>query len=93
MVLREGWLTRRGTSLLALHGAPLLASTLIPPGADEALNDPQEIRERLPELAAVIDAGACSLEPTTVIDLTPMGAGEEPAVIRLGRGKLAALGL
>ena len=79
--------------LLALHGAPLLASTLIPPDADEPLNDPQEIRERLPELAAVIDAGACSLEPTTVIDLTPMGSGEEPEVIRTGRGQLTALGL
>ncbi len=79
--------------LLALHGAPLLASTLIPPGEEEPLNDPQQIRERLPELAAVIDAGACSLEPTSVIDLTPMGSGEEPEVIRTGRGPLAALGL
>ena len=79
--------------LLALHGAPLLASTLILPGEDEPLNDPQQIRDQLPELAAVIDAGACSLEPTSVIDLTPMGSGEEPVVVRLGRGKLAALGL
>lgn len=79
--------------LLALHGAPLLASTLILPGEEEPLNDPQQIRECLPELAAVIDAGACSLEPTSVIDLTPMGTGEEPVVIRLGRGLLAALGL
>ncbi|WP_043115602.1 L-threonylcarbamoyladenylate synthase, partial [Pseudacidovorax intermedius] len=32
--------------LLALHGAPLLASTLIPPGETEPMNDPQEIRDR-----------------------------------------------
>jgi len=33
--------------LLGLHGAPLIASTLIPPGEEQPLNDPQEIRERL----------------------------------------------
>ena len=32
--------------LLALHGEPLLATTLIPPGETEPLNDAQEIRER-----------------------------------------------
>jgi len=45
------------------------------------------------ELAAIIDAGACPKEPTTVIDLTPMADGGEPVVIRQGRGELAALGL
>jgi tRNA threonylcarbamoyl adenosine modification protein (Sua5/YciO/YrdC/YwlC family) len=32
--------------LLMLHGEPLLATTLIPPGETEALNDAQAIRER-----------------------------------------------
>ena len=80
--------------LLALHGAPLLATTLIPPGETEPLNDPHEIRERLQhDVAAVLDAGACPFEPSTVIDLTPMGAGGAPLVLRRGRGSLAALGL
>jgi tRNA threonylcarbamoyl adenosine modification protein (Sua5/YciO/YrdC/YwlC family) len=80
--------------LLALHGASLLATTLIPPGKTEPLNDAAEIRMRYEKLvAAVIDAGACALEPTTVIDLTDMGDGGEPTLIRQGRGKLAALGL
>ena len=80
--------------LLELHGAALLATTLIPPDESDPLNDPHEIRDRFEhELAAVIDAGACSLEPTTVIDLTPMGAGDEPEVLREGRGPLSALGL
>lgn len=80
--------------LLQAHGAPLLATTLIPPGESEPLNDPQEIRQRLEhELAAVLDAGACPLEPTTVIDLTGMGSGDEPVVLRHGRGDLARLGL
>ncbi|MDP2264625.1 MAG: L-threonylcarbamoyladenylate synthase [Hydrogenophaga sp.] len=81
-------------ALLELHHAPLLATTLIAPGEAEALNDAQDIRERFEhELAGVLDAGACTLEPTTVIDLTPMGSGGEPEVLRVGQGKLAPLGL
>ena len=80
--------------LLALHGAPLLATTLIPPGEDAPLNDAEEIRARFEhQVAAVIDAGACPSEPTTVIDLTEMGTGGAPVVLRQGRGDLAALGL
>ena len=76
--------------LLALHGAPLLASTLIMPGESLPLNDPEEIRERLEyQLGAVIDAGACSLAPTTVVDMS----GESPQVLRYGQGKPALLGL
>ena len=80
--------------LLALHGAPLLATTLIPPGETEPLNDAQEIRAQFEHaLAAVVDAGACPSASTTVIDLTPMGNGGDPEVVRTGRGSLQALGL
>ncbi|MDQ6881290.1 MAG: L-threonylcarbamoyladenylate synthase [Pseudomonadota bacterium] len=80
--------------LLAVLAAPLLATTLIPPHESEPLNDAHEIRSRYEKLlAGVIDAGACPSEPTTVIDLTPMGAGGEAVVLRMGRGELAALGL
>ncbi|HSV51676.1 MAG TPA: L-threonylcarbamoyladenylate synthase [Burkholderiaceae bacterium] len=80
--------------LLALHNGPLLATTLIPPGEDDPLNDPQEIRERFEhQVAAVIDAGACPFQATSVIDLTPMGAGDEPIVVRRGCGDLDRLGL
>lgn len=76
--------------LLALHGSALLATTLIAKGETEPLNDAQEIRERYEQgVAGVIDAGACPLEPTTVIDLTQA----EPHVIRQGGGDLARLGL
>ncbi|MBP6220557.1 MAG: threonylcarbamoyl-AMP synthase [Limnohabitans sp.] len=77
-------------ALLALHAAPLLAATLIMPGEDLPLNDPEEIRERLEHhVGAVIDAGACSLEPTTVIDMS----GDETQVLRRGQGDPALLGL
>jgi tRNA threonylcarbamoyl adenosine modification protein (Sua5/YciO/YrdC/YwlC family) len=76
--------------LLALHHEPLLATTLIAPGESEPLNDAQEIVQRFRnQIAAVIDAGACALEPTTVIDLS----GGEPVLIRQGGGTLEALGL
>jgi tRNA threonylcarbamoyl adenosine modification protein (Sua5/YciO/YrdC/YwlC family) len=77
-------------ALLTELGQPLLATTLIPPGEDQPLNDPSEIRERFEkQIQAVVDAGACPAEPTTVIDLS----GDEPSVVRQGRGDLAALGL
>lgn len=80
--------------LLALHAAPLLATTLILPGEDQPLNDPELIREQLEhQIAAVVDAGACPLEPTTVVDLTPMGQGDDPVLVRQGRGSLDVLGL
>ncbi len=80
--------------LLEQHGSALLATTLIPPGEIEPMNDAEAIRERFQhDLAAVIDAGACALAPTTVIDLTPMGTGGEPEVVRVGQGPLDAIGL
>jgi len=76
--------------LLAMHGAPLLATTLIPPGESDPLNDPEEIRDRYEKLiAGVIDAGACSREPTTVVDCT----GDSIEVVRQGLGDVALLGL
>jgi tRNA threonylcarbamoyl adenosine modification protein (Sua5/YciO/YrdC/YwlC family) len=76
--------------LLALHGAPLLATTLIPPGETEPLNEPEQIRLRFQKrLQAVVDAGACPMQPTTVIDLTD----EVPVLVRRGRGDPARLGL
>ena len=76
--------------LLALHDGPLLATTLIAIGETEPLNDAEDIRERYEKLVAgVIDAGACALEPTTVVDLS----SGEPVVLREGRGSLATLGL
>ena len=76
--------------LLELHGGPLLATTLILPGETDPLNDPEAIRDQLEkQVAGVIEAGACPLEPTTVIDLTT----SPPEVLRRGRGDPADLGL
>jgi tRNA threonylcarbamoyl adenosine modification protein (Sua5/YciO/YrdC/YwlC family) len=76
--------------LLEELGQPLLATTLIAPGETEPMNDPQQIRERFQKLIqAILDAGACPMEPTTVIDLS----GGEAELVRQGRGNAARLGL
>ena len=77
-------------AILEELGEPLLGSTLILPGETHPMNDPEEIREKLEkQLDLVIDGGACPMEPSTVIDLT----GEEPVLVRPGRGSLAPFGL
>ena len=77
-------------ALLAELGQPLLATTLIPPGETEPLNDSDEIRAHYEgSLQAIVSAGACPREPTTVIDLT----GDDAVVLRDGRGDPATLGL
>ena len=76
--------------LLDLLGQPLLATTLIAPGETEPMNEATEIRDRFQKLIqAVVDAGACPMQPTTVVDLTD----EPPVLVRRGRGDPAVLGL
>ncbi len=68
----------------------LLGTTLILPGDEEAITDAETIRERLEkQIDLVIDGGACSLTPTTVIDMT----SEMPELLRHGRGDPALFGL
>lgn len=58
-------------ALLAELGEPMMSSTLILPDMDRPLNDAADIREILEHhVDLVIDGGACSTEPTTVLDLS-----------------------
>jgi tRNA A37 threonylcarbamoyladenosine synthetase subunit TsaC/SUA5/YrdC len=60
-----------------------MSSTLIPPGADQALDDAVEIREAYEHVVdLVIDGGTCGVEPTTVISLID----GYPEIRRRGRG-------
>jgi tRNA threonylcarbamoyl adenosine modification protein (Sua5/YciO/YrdC/YwlC family) len=77
-------------ALLEILGQPLIATTLIAPGETDPMNDPHAIRDRFQKLLqAVVDAGACPMQPTTVVDLT----NDTPALIRRGRGDPRVLGL
>ncbi len=76
--------------LLAELGEPIMTSTLMLPGDEWPLNDADEIESRLgAQLDALLDGGACGLEPTTVVDL----AAPVPVIVRVGRGSVAPFGL
>jgi tRNA threonylcarbamoyl adenosine modification protein (Sua5/YciO/YrdC/YwlC family) len=76
-------------ALLAELGEPMLSSTLILPGAEAPLSDAPAIRAALEhDLDLIVDSGSCGVEPTTVIDLT----GDEPLLLRRGRGPLGIFG-
>lgn len=71
------------SALLAALSEPIMSCTLILPGDDWPLSDPEEIEERLAnEVDLIIDGGSGQREPTTVLDLTE----EAPQLIRQGLG-------
>ncbi|MCL3861021.1 L-threonylcarbamoyladenylate synthase [Actinotalea sp. K2] len=64
-------------------GEPLLSSTLLLPDRAEPMTQGWEIKEELDHVVdAVVDAGDCGTEPTTVVDWS---AGF-PEVVRVGAG-------
>jgi tRNA threonylcarbamoyl adenosine modification protein (Sua5/YciO/YrdC/YwlC family) len=70
-------------ALLAALGEPLLSSTLLLPDETEPMTHGWDIKERLDNLVdAVVDAGDCGTEPTTVVDLST----DEPEILRRGAG-------
>ena len=75
-------------ALVAELGEPLFSSSLIMPGDDEAMTDPEAIRDRLEkEVDLIIDAGFVTYEPTTIIGFT----GEVPEILRQGKGIVESL--
>ncbi|MDH3635042.1 MAG: L-threonylcarbamoyladenylate synthase [Gammaproteobacteria bacterium] len=75
-------------AILTELGQPIMSSTLIPPGAQQALDDAAEIREIYEhEVDLVIDGGFCGVEPTTVISLID----GQPEILRHGRGEISFL--
>lgn len=78
-------------ALLAELGQPLLGTTLMLPEQEHALTSADDIRDVLEkQIELVIDSGACSLEPTTVIDLSDEN---QSVLVRQGRGDASPFGL
>lgn len=76
-------------ALLGELNEPLLSSTLMLANEAEPLNDAEEIRAKLNhQVDLILDGGACGVVPTTVIDLS----GEEPILVRQGKGDSAVFG-
>ncbi|WP_250443978.1 L-threonylcarbamoyladenylate synthase [Actinotalea sp. C106] len=64
-------------------GEPLLSSTLLMPDHDEPMTEGWQIKEELEHLVdAVVDAGDCGTDPTTVVDWSE----GYPEVVRVGAG-------
>ncbi len=76
--------------LLEELGEPMISTSLILPGDDDPMTDTEEIADRLRgQIDLIIDAGACGLYPTTVVDL----ADGHAVIIREGLGDISAIGL
>ncbi|WP_289185658.1 L-threonylcarbamoyladenylate synthase [uncultured Parasutterella sp.] len=77
-------------SLLEKIGEPLIGTTVIMPGEEEALSSAWEIQDRIgDQLAFVLDDGSSAIGDTTVVDLS----GDAPEIVREGLGSVKALGL
>jgi len=75
-------------ALLIEMNEPILSTSLILPGEDMPLTDPEEINNQLgKQVDLILDGGICGIEPTTVVDL----AGEQPVIVRQGKGSIHAL--
>lgn len=74
-------------ALLELLDEPLMSSTLLLPGDSLPLTEPDVVVERVGNLVdAIVDGGACGMEPTSIIDLSR----GEVTVIRRGKGDTSA---
>lgn len=70
-------------AIVAELGEPLLCSTLILPGQEEPLTDPEDVAARIGQQVDIVVDGPVGLEgATTVIDFTP----GYPDVVRRGAG-------
>ena len=73
--------------LLDELGEPLMSSTLLLPGEEIPMTDPEEIRDRLQKVVdVVLDGGAGGVEPTSVLDLS----GDGVSIVRRGKGDVSA---
>ena len=70
-------------ALLEALGEPMLSSTLLLPGEEHPMSDGWQIKEALDHVIdAVLDAGECGLDPSTVVDWSD----GYPEVVRVGAG-------
>lgn len=73
--------------LVSLNQQPVMSSTLLLPGDDLPLTDPDEIQARVgSQVDLIIDGGTGGIEPTTVVDLSH-GRIE---LLRVGKGDPSA---
>jgi tRNA threonylcarbamoyl adenosine modification protein (Sua5/YciO/YrdC/YwlC family) len=75
-------------AMLVEMNEPILSTSLVLPGEDLPLTDPEEINDKLGnQVDLILDGGVCGVEPTTVVDL----AVDQPGIVRQGKGSIHAL--
>ncbi len=75
-------------ALLGELDEPMMTTTLVMPGDDTPMIDPEEIYEQLHKrVDLIIDSGYCGFELTTVIDLV----SGTPKLLRQGKGQIMLL--
>ncbi len=75
-------------ALLEEMQQPLLSTSLILPGMQQPLNSSEEFETHLGKrVDLILYSGACSIQHTTVIDLT----GDKPELVRAGKGDTSFL--
>ena len=73
-------------SFLEALEEPVLSASMVLPGEEDAMNDPERIREVLEhQVDAIISGGVLGTTPTTLVDMVESG----PSVLRHGLGKLS----
>ena len=76
------------SALLESLSEPMLSTSLILPGDELPMNDPESIKERLiNEVDLIIDGGNGRISATTVLDLTQ----DDPLVVREGLGDISKI--
>ena len=75
-------------AMLVEMNEPVLSTSLVLPGEQLPLTDPEEINNKLgKQVDLILDGGVCGVEPTTVVDLV----GEHPVIVRQGKGSIHAV--
>jgi tRNA threonylcarbamoyl adenosine modification protein (Sua5/YciO/YrdC/YwlC family) len=74
-------------AILEALDEPLMSTTLILPGKELPLIEPEAIRDLLgKQVDLVIEGGYCGIEQTSMVDLV----GETPKILRYGKGDVSA---
>jgi len=75
-------------ALLAELNEPIMSVTLMMPGEELPMSDPDEIYDKLKgRIDMFVDGGGCGFDPTSIVDLT---AGS-PVVHRVGKGDVSEM--
>ena len=75
-------------AILAQLGEPMLTSTLMLPGDEWPMDDPDQITLTLgKQLDVLVDSGLATTGLTTIVDLS----GDEPVLVRQGMGDASGI--